>query len=252
MANSVDNAALLDSVITGKDTDLSAAQLPGLRLGIPKDYFYQNFSPEVKENAEAVLLSLRQAGVQLIDVQMPDLEKINNSASSVIAMHEFTMDFPKYLQQNNIGVSFEEVISAIASEDVKMMITSLLADPIPLAVYDQAINEFRPKLQALYANAFEAYQLEALLVPATPCAARPIVSSDLSIELNGEQVPTLPTYIRNVDPSSVAGIPSLAIPAGPAGTADSGLPVGMCLDGPLHSDRRLFEIAKAIEAHVSN
>ncbi len=67
---------------------------------------------------------------------------------------------------------------------------------------------------------------------------------DATVELNGAQVPTFNTYIRNTDPGSVAGIPGLQIPAGL--TVD-GLPVGIELDGPSHSDRRLLAIGLAVQ-----
>ncbi|MEM7258324.1 MAG: amidase family protein, partial [Pseudomonadota bacterium] len=51
--------------------------------------------------------------------------------------------------------------------------------------------------------------------------------------------------IQNTDPAGNAGIPGLQIPAGLG--ADSGLPVGIELDGPAGSDRRLLELGLAIE-----
>jgi mandelamide amidase len=65
------------------------------------------------------------------------------------------------------------------------------------------------------------------------------------VELNGVQVPTFPTYIRNTDPGSNAGIPGISIPLG---LNKAGLPLGLELDGPVSSDRRLLAVAAAIEA----
>jgi mandelamide amidase len=63
--------------------------------------------------------------------------------------------------------------------------------------------------------------------------------------LNGERVPTFPTFIRNSGPGSVAGIPGISVPA--AMTA-AGLPLGLELDGPAGSDAALLAIAAAVEA----
>ena len=54
---------------------------------------------------------------------------------------------------------------------------------------------------------------------------------------------TFGTFIRNTDPGSNAGIPGLALHAGMVGA----LPVGLELDGPLGSDRRLLSIGMAME-----
>jgi indoleacetamide hydrolase len=57
-------------------------------------------------------------------------------------------------------------------------------------------------------------------------------------------VPTFPTYIRNTDPGSNAGIPGLSLPAG---LTKSNLPVGLELDGPVGGDQRLLALGLAIE-----
>lgn len=72
---------------------------------------------------------------------------------------------------------------------------------------------------------------------------RPIGHDD-TVELNGRQVPTFQTFVRNTAPASGAGIPGLAIPAG---LSEDGLPVGLEIDGPVMSDRGLLAIGLAIE-----
>ena len=87
-------------------------------------------------------------------------------------------------------------------------------------------------------------EISALLFPTAPLTARP-VGDDETVELNGEQVPTFPTFIRNTDPASNAGIPGISLPAG---LSSDGLPVGMELEGPQGSDEALLAIAQAVEA----
>jgi len=52
-------------------------------------------------------------------------------------------------------------------------------------------------------------------------------------------------YIQNTDPGSNAGVPGIQIPI--ALGATSKLPVGMELDGPANSDRRLLAIGLGLE-----
>ena len=101
-------------------------------------------------------------------------------------------------------------------------------------------------MQALYADYFRTNQLEAMMFPTTIATAAPIDSAAGSGKflLDGKLVDTFQTFIRNTDPGSNAGIPGLALPAG---MTRSGLPVGIELDGPLGSDRRLLAIAMAFE-----
>jgi Asp-tRNA(Asn)/Glu-tRNA(Gln) amidotransferase A subunit family amidase len=60
----------------------------------------------------------------------------------------------------------------------------------------------------------------------------------------GNSVDTFATLIRNTDPGSTAGVPGISIPAG---VTSSGLPVGLSLDGAMHSDQRLLAIGMAME-----
>jgi mandelamide amidase len=64
------------------------------------------------------------------------------------------------------------------------------------------------------------------------------------VTLNGRQVPTFLTIIRNTDPGSNAGIPGISVPAG---MTSGGLPVGLEFDGPSGGDRDLLGLALAVE-----
>jgi Asp-tRNA(Asn)/Glu-tRNA(Gln) amidotransferase A subunit family amidase len=109
----------------------------------------------------------------------------------------------------------------------------------------------RAQLQKLYKDYFAAQGVECVLFPTTLLAAPKIDtvkgSDSLSYTVGGvaKTGPTFGTCIRNTDPCTNAGIPSLSIPAG---LTAGGLPVGMQIDGPLGSDTNLLAIGMGIEA----
>ena len=113
--------------------------------------------------------------------------------------------------------------------------------------YPDAIRIHRPQLQRVYASYFADNRLEAMMFPTTvaPAVAIDPVAGSGKFLLNGAQVDTFPTFILNTDPGSNAGIPGLALPAG---MTPGGLPVGLEIDGPLGTDRRLIAIGLAFEA----
>ena len=105
-------------------------------------------------------------------------------------------------------------------------------------VYDAAIRTHRPALQRIYASAFAAQRLDALVFPTTPTVATVQRPEASALEVFG-------LFIQNTDPGSNAGLPGLSLPAG---LGASGLPVGLELDGPAGSDVRLLAIGMAVEA----
>jgi mandelamide amidase len=214
-----------------------------VRLGLPRSPFWEQVEPDVLAVAEAALERLRSAGAQIVEVAMPGVHDLNGQAGFPIALYEFVRDMGHYLRDAERGVDFAQLIEGIGSPDVAALARPLLgAGAVPEAVYLQALR-MRQRLQALYAEAFAASGVRAFLFPTTPLVAAPI-GHDETVLFHGQPSPTFPTFIRNTDPGSNAGIPGVTLPAGLA----SGLPVGLGLDGPAHSDRGLLALAAAIEA----
>jgi len=245
IARSAADVALLDAVITGEPLALPRVDLNGLRLGVARRSFFADLDPAVEEAVDEALRRLRDRGAILVEVEIPDLEALNAGVGFPVALFEAGTDVPVYLEANHTGVSLEELVRAIASPDVKAVYEQSVIGPgaIPESVYRDAIEVFRPQLQAAYRRTFEDFALDALVFPTTPLPARPI-GQDQTVELNGRQVSTLLTYIRHTDPGSNAGIPGVSVPIGLTG---NGLPVGIELDAPAGSDRRLLAIAIAVE-----
>ncbi|WP_076999409.1 indoleacetamide hydrolase [Variovorax sp. KK3] len=243
LAYTIADCALLDAVLTGAQDGDSKVELKGLRLGVPRDPFWSDLEAESKRVAEAALEGLRQAGVELVDVELPALGELNASVSFPVALYEFVRDMRAYLDARDRGVTLEEVIAAVGSPDVRGAVGTLLTGGgIPEDVYKSAL-EARKRMQALYAQTFASQRIEALVFPTTPRTAA-LIGEDETVELNGAQHPTFGTFIRNTDPGSNASLPGVTLPIGLA----HGLPVGLALDGPLHSDRRLLAIAEAVQS----
>jgi indoleacetamide hydrolase len=135
-------------------------------------------------------------------------------------------------------------VAEVASPDVKGILLSLLGEmAVPEPAYREALSVHRPKLHRAYADYFKRERVEAAIFPTTPLPAANI-GEDETTMLNGA-APTFATFIRNTGPGSVAGIPGLSLAAG---LTPAGLPVGMELDAPEGSDRRLLALGCAIEA----
>jgi Asp-tRNA(Asn)/Glu-tRNA(Gln) amidotransferase A subunit family amidase len=196
---------------------------------------------------QQVIDKLEQQGVVFVPVSMPGLAEINGRVGFPVALYEAYDDMQSYLKRYQPQTTVEAMAAQIGSADVKgtyaaLVIPRLLPGPgnalVPARpIYQAAMAQARPQLQALYASTFADNHIDALLFPTTPHVAPPAGPESSSLANFG-------LYIQNTDPGSDAGIPGLSIPAG---IGASGLPVGVEIDGPSESDRRLIAVGEAIE-----
>ncbi|WP_313624566.1 indoleacetamide hydrolase [Achromobacter sp.] len=246
IANCMADIVLLDAVLTGDSQPLAPLPASNIRLGLA-GYFWADLDPEVQTVADAALDRLRAAGVQLVDLNIPDLPAANAAVGMPLCLYEQKPDLTDYLARYGSGVSFEEVVAQISSPDVKGIFDNLIVPgvlPLPdgqvLALqplYERVIATQRGELIDIYRRAFQEHGLDGLLfptVPVLPPAATPEASS---FEVFGR-------LARNVDPGSNAGLPGLSVPAG---LSAQGLPVGLEIDGLPGDDRKVLAIGVSIE-----
>jgi indoleacetamide hydrolase len=246
MGRTVADVALLDSVITGAAM-AQPEPLGDKRLGIPAA-FWSGLDREVAAIMRAVCDKLRDAGVALVEADIPDVFEQNGKVSFPVALHEPIDDIPAYLAACGIdGITLADITAMIAGPDVAGAFGAITADAFG-AAYADAMNVHRPALQKLYADHFREYRLDGVLFPTTIAPAPPIDlekgSGEMSIN-GGAPVPVFDTIIRNTDPGSNAGLPGLSLYAG---MTAGGLPVGLEIDGPVGSDTKLLSLGLAIEA----
>ena len=246
MAVAMADVELLDRVISGASTALPAS-LKTVRLGRTKALM-ANLDADTQQAFDAALTRLQAAGVTIVDVEMPKLMELNAAVSFPIALYEAYDDMLEYLKINRTGVTIQALVSGISSPDVKgtyegLVIPRKLPGPNNTLVdakpaYEAAMRSTRPALRKLYRDTFRQQRLDALVFPTVPQVA-------FVANAESSSVPVFIGAIQNTDPGSNAGVPGLQIPIGLGAT--SNLPIGIELDGPFGSDRRLVAIGLAIE-----
>jgi mandelamide amidase len=252
MGRNVADIALLDSVITGAAAPTAKA-LKGLKVGIPAA-FWAGLDDSVKPVADAAKKKLADAGVVFVEADLAGIMALNDSISFPIALHEPVAAIPAYLIANSATyTTVAQVQAGLTSPDVQGAFGAIAGD-VFAAAYDAAMvptTGGRAQLQKLYKDYFAAAGVECVLFPTTLLAAPKIDAAKGSSEVKyivggvAKTGDTFGTCIRNTDPCTNAGIPSLSIPAG---LTAGGLPVGMEIDGPVGSDTNLLAIGMGIEA----
>ena len=243
MARSVGDLALLDSVITGEGS-IHAAEIGELRLGIDRDFFCTDCDPDVLNIFETEVERLSDAGAEIVDLTIQNLEKNINQIGQTLTMYEVVRGLAEYLKTSGSGVRFEDLIAQVTASGMGERLKQLMEEEaVSEDVYTHAITTIRPAIQQSYANVFSENNIQALLFSAT--LLQPNKISELGTStIRGKKTSYLLASSHNVQPASIGGSPGLTVAASLTG---SGLPAAIGFDGPIGSDRDLLAIGMAYE-----
>jgi Asp-tRNA(Asn)/Glu-tRNA(Gln) amidotransferase A subunit family amidase len=222
--------------------------LKGVRLGVVRRVWFAGLDPEVERITEHALETLRKAGVELIESELPQLPHLIELITDPVQNHDVRPSLTRYLADYQAGITFEQLL-AQASPDVRRLIEPAVTpgghDFVPDTQYQEIVGVHLPKLRAMYRDYFARNRVAAIVFPATILPAPPIGEEDMEVEVRGQRMPLDEAIARNIAPGSSAGLPGLVLPAG---LTSGGLPVALEFDGPTGSDRKLLELGLALEA----
>ena len=219
----------------------STRSLEGVRIGVPCEYFYKDLDPEVARVTEAALSSLRAAGAVLVDADFPaEFSEDLLSAGFSVVSHETHRLIPKFLEENEAHVSFEQLIEGIEDSAVKKIISS--SGEITVDKYESSKRKVE-SVRKNYDDYFSTNKLEVFVSPTTilPATKRP---TGPQTEVAGQEFPTFIAYAKNTFPQAIGGVPCISIPSG---LTNAGLPVGLEVVGPRGMDDKLLALAASVQ-----
>jgi len=264
VTQSVADAALLLGVIAGHDpadsTSVSEGLAPvedyvgmldepvqGLRIGVTPS-FNAGADPAVRKAVDDAVDSYREAGAQIVEVDMPHLDYAI-AAYYVIATAEASSNLARYDgvhygYRTPNPADYIEVYTKSREEafgkEVKrriMLGTYALSSGYYDAYYLKALK-VRNLIRGDFVRAFE--RCDAICMPVAPTTAFRI----------GEKVDDpLKMYLSDIYTIAVnlAGIPGISIPCG---FDEAGLPIGLQILTPAFSEAKLLRIARMYEAQT--
>jgi mandelamide amidase len=251
MARTVEDCVLLDAVATGQPFEREALirNLKGLRFGFAPRQHLDLVDPEVESRFRNTLDLLRDAGAQIVEIDLgDDFTTLATQANWPIFFGETMPHVSEFLLEQKIPVSFEELYEALG-RNVKSAwgerVMPAGPNAISAQVYHRSLNVQRVELQQRYANAYRTNEIHAVLLPTTPTVA-PLIDEQVPYVIAGQAADRL-LLAKNVFPSSCAGLPGISLPIG---LSSAGLPIGMEIDGPANADKSVLAIASRVSAIV--
>lgn len=201
-----------------------------IRLSLPREFFFDVISPEVRAAFDGALKNLRRLGAQIKDISIPSLSTTEDAGNQIAwpeatHFHEQSGWFPK-----RAGDYGEDVRGRLEMGG-KISATVYLEG---LALRERFIHELSAKMRQA--------GVDALVVPTTPIPAPMIGEETVCIAERDYLARAL--LLRLNRPANLAGVPAISIPCG---STESNLPIGLQFIGLHTSELTLLRIAHTYE-----
>ncbi|MFZ2391752.1 amidase, partial [Rhodoferax sp.] len=255
MARSAEDCALLLSALCGPDPDRDStsldvpaedfsrslnADLAGLRIGIPAEFFGAGLAPDVRAAVDAALKELEKLGARLVPISLPRTE-LSIPVYYIIAPAEASSNLSRFdgvkfgfraKQYTDLNDMYLQTREQGFGDEVKRRImigTYVLSHGYYDAYYLQA-QKIRRMIADDFQQAFK--RCDVIAGPVAPTVAW---------KLGGHSDP-LADYLADIFtlPASLAGLPGMSLPVG---CGAGHLPVGLQLIGNYLTESRLLNVA---------
>jgi len=232
MARTVEDCAYLLQAMAGHDpADPASSRAPvddylaplardirGVRIGVPRAYFFEGIDPEIERAFEEALETLRRLGAEVRDVQIPSLHATHSFL--LILMAEAFAYHERDIRQH------PELYGDVLRERI---LTGAL---VTAAEYTQAQ---RIRAQICRETADVLREVDVLVTPTTLKPATPFTVA---------QDPELGFPKSNMPPFNLTGLPTLALPCG---FSSSGLPLSLQVSGRPFDEGTVVRVGHAYE-----
>ena len=247
-ARSVEDIELLDEIICGHvpTNAFSSLDLRGVKLAYAPRHYLELVDPEVAVTFEAALARLRDAGADIVEVDLgDDFSELAEDLTWKIFFHDTRAAIEEFLSFHRLPTSFGAIYESLKGE-LKGSWEHFVLHDAPGNVSDEAyqaiLSGSRPALKRRFQAAFANSGAQGLLFPTTPTTA-PRIDEQSRFRIGDVEVSAL-ALARNTVPASGAGLPGISIPIG---WAENGLPIGLEIDGIDGHDRDLLALARRVE-----
>lgn len=234
LAATVADAAIVLQAIAGYDAaDITSCDVPvadyaggfreeakQMRVGVPRDYFFEDLDPEVAAALEHALQGIATLVAEMKEVRLDVPTDRTLQAAEAYAYHAANVAASPALYQ-------PETVRRIRS-----------GEKVTAAEYIERRRELeaaRRGIGAVFAG------VDVLVTPTTPLPAPSI--ADLKANPDALR-PTELKLLRNTRPFNVWGLPAISVPCG---FTESGLPIGLQIAGAQWREDSILRLAFAYE-----
>ncbi|MBC7436616.1 MAG: Asp-tRNA(Asn)/Glu-tRNA(Gln) amidotransferase subunit GatA [Bdellovibrionales bacterium] len=264
MARTAEDCALLLSAMCGPDLDRDSTSLDmpaedfsrlltgspiesvkGLRIGLPREFFGEGLSPDVRAAIDAALKEYEKLGATLVPITLPRTE-LSIPVYYIIAPAEASSNLSRFdgvkfghraSNFSDLSDMYKKTRAEGFGDEVKRRImigAYVLSHGYYDAYYLQA-QKIRRMIADDFQQAFK--QCDVIAGPVAPTVAW---------KLGARSDDPVANYLADIFtlPASLAGLPGMSLPCG---FGEGGMPVGLQLIGNYFSEARLLGVAHGLQ-----
>jgi aspartyl-tRNA(Asn)/glutamyl-tRNA(Gln) amidotransferase subunit A len=243
MTRTTVDAALMLQVLAGYDSrdsgsldmsvpDYAAAMrsgTPSLRVGIPRDFFFEGLDPDIQAAMEAALSDLKTLTRLQLDVAPLGTD---GSYASVMNPCIAILQAEAYAYHQDYVAKSPELYQKPTLERI------LAGAKVSIPTYIQSRRQME-QFRRSVSRGFDGVDL--LITPTTPVP--PFAIADLQSDPTTMR-PKEVLMLHNTRPFDMFGAPTITVPCG---FTQSGLPIGMQITGALGEEGKVLRLARAYE-----
>ena len=234
------DAALMFEAIAGRDpwapysgkTALSTIRknIRGLKIGVPRQYFFSRLQPDVRQSLSAALAIFEQLGADICEINLKGMGSTAPLAADITGAEAFAYH-AKWLKQKP-----QKYGDDLRSRLEQSMNMSALA-------YIQAQRK-RMEYAEMMEQSLDSVHL--LLTPTLPVTAPRI--DQKYVQIGNGQEDVRPVLLSLTRPANLSGLPAVSLPCG---FSSEGLPIGLQLIGRRYDELTILRAAYAYESATS-
>ncbi|MGW2496868.1 amidase [Streptomyces pseudogriseolus] len=243
LTRTVQDAALVLSATAGHDPRDPASvsgpvpdrfpggDLRGLKVGVPRNHYFDRVTPEVEESVRGAIDRLAELGAELVDAEIP-MARYLQAVQWGLMVPEATAYHERSLR----------VAPDLYTADVRIL---LEAGALTSAGDYLRAQRARTMMRDAWARMFE--EIDVLAAPTVPMTAAE--AGQEAVEwADGTTESVSDSYVRLCAPANITGVPALTLPVG---HDRAGLPIGMQLMARPFHDATVLRVGRAYEESVA-
>jgi aspartyl-tRNA(Asn)/glutamyl-tRNA(Gln) amidotransferase subunit A len=199
--------------------------LNGLRIGWPRNYFFERLDPEVDSAVRAAFRSAVEMEAQIVEIDVPDMESLRAAASTCLLV-EAAAELRPYLDRR---ADFGADVLALLDQ----------GKVIPGIDYIEA-RRTRVRIGREFERLFA--EVDCIFTPTTAITAPKIGETTVKVGRTSEEVRAASTRLTRG--MNALGNPAISIPCG---MSKRGMPIGLQIIAARGQDDLALHVAAAME-----